>query len=481
LSRKAAAAAAGLFLYFLLLASVNSYVAGGSDSSGYLNAARLFRHGRVFEPIAILRSVDLPVSDQEVFIPLGFRSRPEPRTMAPTYPPGMPLQMAAAAAIGGWEKAPFALVPLSAIAALILLYLTGRNLGLGPGLASIGALLLAGCPIFLGMAVQPMSDVPATAWVLASIFFGVQSRRRPGAAFLAGAALGVAVLVRPTNALAAIPLAFALGPRWKPFLRAAAGFAPIAAALLAYNAAAFGGPFETGYERVFLSRLYVPLNLRHYGYWVPALLTPLVALAWSVFPFDRRAPIADRLLLLLWFAVFPAFYVFYEAFDDWWAVRFLLPGLPAMILAALLLARDLLARCGRVRVRRALTAAGALFLAVTAVLDVRYAAKFGLLSMSEGETLYRHAGQLAQRAIPGRSIVLCMQMSGALTYYTHLPIARWDRVTPETFPRIRDAVRERGFAWYALLRDFEHKELARAPGNWTRIGNVRDVILWRLD
>jgi hypothetical protein len=153
-----------------------------------------------------------------------------------------------------------------------------------------------------------------------------------------------------------------------------------------------------------------------------------------------------------------------------------------MILAALLLARDLLARWDQVRVRRALTAAGALFLAAAAFLDARCASRFGLLSMSEGETLYRHASQWAQRAIPGRSIVLCMQMSGALTYYAHLPIARWDRITPETFPRIRDAVRERGFAWYALLRDFEQKELAaQAPGNWTKIGAIRDVILWRLD
>lgn len=75
-----------------------------------------------------------------------------------------------------------------------------------------------------------------------------------------------------------------------------------------------------------------------------------------------------------------------------------------------------------------------------------------------------------------------MQMSGALKYYTDLPIARWDAMTPETFPRLREAARRKGFCWYALLRDFEVEELARrTPGPWTKIGNVRDVGLWRLD
>ena len=469
------AAAAGLAVYLALLLAGNADVAGGSDSSGYLNAARLFGYGRVSEPIALLRSLDLPASDQRIFLPLGFRPGARPATMAPTYSPGMPLEMAVAGVLGGRERAPFVIVPLSAVATLVLLYLIGRELELPVGLGFAAAALLAGCPIFLGMAIQPMSDVPATAWVLAAIFFGLRSRRRPGAAYVAGAALGMAVLVRPTNALAAIPLAFALGVRPRSFLRAAIGFAPVLAALLAYNTAAFGSPFETGYERVFLSRLWVPPNLRHYGFWVPSLVTPPIALAWVAYLFRRRAAIADRLLLFSWFAVFPAFYAFYEAFDDWWAVRFLLPGLPAMILAALLVAREIPAR-------RIWIVAGAAFLAAAIALDVGYAVKFELFRIREGEAIYREASRWAAKTVPARSAVICMQMSGALTYYTHLPIARWDRLTPELFPRIRDAARGRGLAWYALLRDFEHKELdAHAPGRWTPLGQLRDVVLFRLD
>jgi hypothetical protein len=75
-----------------------------------------------------------------------------------------------------------------------------------------------------------------------------------------------------------------------------------------------------------------------------------------------------------------------------------------------------------------------------------------------------------------------MQMSGALKYYTKLPIARWDAIRPERFPALRRAVEERGFRWYALLWPFEEKGFRKnVPGPWTRIGEIRDIGLWRLD
>jgi hypothetical protein len=195
------AAGTCLVLYFAVLLAANSDVAGGSDSSGYLNAARLFLRGRVSEPSEILRRLSLPASDRDIFIPLGFRPGAAGGTMAPRYPPGLPLHMAAAAAVGGWSKAPFLVVPFSGAAALLLLFLLARELGLSRELSAAGGALLAACPIFFGMAVQPMSDVVATAWVLAALLLGLKARRSAGAAIAAGAALGVAVLVRPTNFL----------------------------------------------------------------------------------------------------------------------------------------------------------------------------------------------------------------------------------------------------------------------------------------
>src|SRR5207244_11367746 len=48
----------------------------------------------------------------------------------------------------------------------------------------------------------------------------------------------------------------------------------------------------------------------------------------------------SRLLLITWFGAFRLFYSCYEHYGDWWYTRFLLPGIPAIILGALVTARD---------------------------------------------------------------------------------------------------------------------------------------------
>jgi hypothetical protein len=420
-----------LFLasYGALLLCGNSFIAGGADSSGYLNAARLFARGKVSERIEMLSRVNLPDSEKEIFIPLGFRPGGKPGTMAPLYPPGLPLHMGAAALLGGWKLAPFLVSPLSAIAALVLMFLIARELGLSRGLAAAGAVLLAACPIFFGMAVQPMSDSLATAWVCAAIWLGLKARRRTDWAIAAGAAFGVAVLVRPTDALA---------------------------------------------------------NIRHYGYWIPALLTPVVPLGWMAIGLDRRVSRRDRGLLLLWFGAFFLFYCFYDPYEDWWSTRFLLPGIPAMILATLVVARGL---SGSLRRRDAVPAAprwpailGLTLLGAMVALGVFHIRRFDLLSMRRGEAIYSEASLWAFANTPSRSVIVAMQMSGAVKYYTDRLIARWDAIPPARFPALRRTIEERGFALYALLWPFEEADFARnMPGHWKRIGTLRDIGLWRLE
>lgn len=484
-----ACAAILLALYGALLLAANSHTAGGADSSGYLNAARLFARGKVSEEIQALSRLGLPASDQDIFIPLGYRPGAQPGTMAPLYPPGLPLHMAAAGALAGWGRAPFLASPLAAVAALVLLYLCGRELGLSRVLAASGAALLAVCPIFFGMAIQPMSDALATTWVLAAVFLGLRARRDVKRAFAAGAALGVAVLVRPTNALALFALALALPPGRKAAVRALAGAMPLAAFLILYNRLAFGSATTTGYGSMLDWTMsignFVP-EIRHYGYWIPALLTPLLPLAWIALPFDRRVALRDRGLLLLWFGAFFGFYCFYQPYEDWWSTRFLLPGLPAIILAALLLARDvpeLLRNRGRppglLRWRTGIGLALLVALAAAGILRIR---RFDLFGLKTGEAVYRDASLWADGIVSSRSVMVAMQMSGALKYYTNRPIARWDALQPARFRVLRAAVRARGLELHALLWPFEEADFAaRLPGAWKRIGAWRDITLWRLD
>jgi hypothetical protein len=226
--------------------------------------------------------------------------------------------------------------------------------------------------------------------------------------------------------------------------------------------------------------------IRHYGYWVPALLTPLLPLAWAALPFDRRVALRDRGLILLWFGAFLGFYCFYEPFEDWWSTRFLLPGIPALVLAGLLLARDvpeILRERGRLPALLHWRAAigTALFLAAVAngVLWIRH---LDLFSIKSGEAVYRDASLGADRSAPREALIVAMQMSGALKYYTGRPVARWDAFTPGRFERFRREARERNLRLYALLWPFEEKSFAaNLPGRWTRIGAWRDVGLWRFD
>jgi 4-amino-4-deoxy-L-arabinose transferase-like glycosyltransferase len=326
--------------YGYLLCDMACFSAGGSDSSGYLNSARLLTEGKLADSVEPLTRFGLPQRDIRVFIPLGFSPGARPGTMVPSYPPGLPLQMALAALLGGWARAPFWISPLSAVASVILIYAVARELGLTRASAAGASVILAAFPTLIFFGLQPMSDVPATAWALASALAALISRRRPNAAFLCGAALGVAVLVRPTNALLAIPLAFALPARRRLYLRALLGGIGFLILLLGYFWVCNGSPWVSGYGplRGSFSFARFPARAWHYLYWLGALATPLLPIGWIAVARVGQVPGRDRAFLVLWFAVFFLFYSGYDPYSTWWYTRFLLPALPAMILATLLVA-----------------------------------------------------------------------------------------------------------------------------------------------
>ena len=66
---------------------------------------------------------------------------------------------------GGGRDAVFLVVPVLGAAAVWLMFLLGSRVA-GPTAGALAAVLFAASPIFLFQVVQPMSDVPATAWWL---------------------------------------------------------------------------------------------------------------------------------------------------------------------------------------------------------------------------------------------------------------------------------------------------------------------------
>jgi hypothetical protein len=142
-------AAVLLLGYAFLLCDKAVTCAGGSDSSGYLNAARLLARGKLSDSVEPLARFKLSQDFARVFIPLGFSPGIEPGTMVPSYPLGLPLHMAAAGLVGGWARAPFWVSPLAAALCLVLVYGIGRELGMSRPFAAAAAACLAVFPTFV--------------------------------------------------------------------------------------------------------------------------------------------------------------------------------------------------------------------------------------------------------------------------------------------------------------------------------------------
>src|SRR5215472_6774323 len=245
-----------LAAYGVFLVRHSAFAVGGSDSSGYLNTAVRMRHGTLVARPRSLDRLGLPDPQAVACIPLGFVTGPRPGTMAPLYPAGFPAHVLIAAAIFGWKIGPYLVSPIAAIVSLLLCYRLGRDLGLSALASAAAAAVLGAWPVFLFQALQPMSDVVAMLWCLAAILFARRAQERSIRALAAGAAFGIAVLVRPTDALLLVPLAFALPLSRRCILLFAAGGVPFAALLAIYNRICYGSPLRSGYGVIGLSEAF---------------------------------------------------------------------------------------------------------------------------------------------------------------------------------------------------------------------------------
>ena len=222
---------------------------------------------------------------------------------------------------------------------------------------------------------------------------------------------------------------------------------PFAAFHFLYGAAAFGSPWTTGYRSLLSEGMALqnfPARARHYAYWTARLLSPLLPIGWLAVAADRRAPPRDCAVLISWFGAFLLFYCFYAVYDAWWYTRFLLPGLPALILGALVVARDLVIRDGDARRPRWAAGIAIALLAAALVVEIDFDEKNRVHRFYKSERIYPQGCALAQKRVPGNGIVVSMQMSGALHYYTDATYAMWNWLLPERFEQLRVSTESRG-------------------------------------
>jgi hypothetical protein len=442
-------------------------VAGGADSSGYLNQSRQWIKRELRAPLPLAEELAIPPQSEGALIPLGYVHATTQRHMVPSYPPGLPLQMALMRIIAG-ESGAFFLVPLLAIAGVLLMYRLLRDLAFTPRWSSAGAAMLAICPIWIYHGIQPMSDVVAGVWAIATMLCAFRGANDARFAALAGICLGIGVLTRPTQILLfpAIVCAIGLFNRRSLIALVACG-APFALAQMAISGYLYGHPLMTGYGSV-LSELrwsYFAPRFLHYSFWLAAIVSP-IGFPTGFFSLTRRdVELRLRLALALWFVPFFLFYCFYGPYETWWYTRFLVPAIPSLIILALFL----LTRVPRV--------AGAIVMLAIFALQLGVANHFDVLDFGEGERIYPDAAAMAMARVPRDAVIVTMQHSGSLYYYAGRLSLRYDVVPPELFAAIRKQRRI-----FALLADFEVAECRRrtSADGWVPIARVRDVGLYEL-
>jgi hypothetical protein len=423
--------------------------------------------------------------DRALFTPNGFFPYPGNPRLPPTYPPGLPLQFAAAGKVLGWSWGPFVVEVAGALAAVWLCYLVAREFDVSPSLAAAGAAALGACPVFIFSSIQPISDTLATTWTLASIYTAIRARRHVAWAAACGAVFAVAVLTRPTNAVLLPALVVILGADWRRLGLAALCGLPGALWLAYYNHALYGSALASGYGdwRAAFATSYALPTLLHFARWLALLLPAALLALTSGLVFSRNVFSRINVALALWFTAVVALYACYEVSGQvWWCLRFILPALPALILAGLLGLESLAQRIAPHR-RILFLHGAALLLTGWAVIGSAYwTKKLGVLYIRGYEQVYADAASAARTLLPGNSLVVSFNTCGALYAYTDFAILRWEQIDAARFAKLAVLAHQAGRPICAVIFDSEVKEALheRCPGEWTRVGTVKNVGLWRL-
>jgi len=483
--------------YALFLLWYHAPYAGGSDSSGYMNSARLLLQGRLSVPVRFPPGLTPEVLPVDQLVPLGFRLDPAKHLMVPSYPIGLPLHYAAAGLIVGLEHATTLVSLCAAFGLGALLYLTAREFGVRPDWSVMVALAGALSPLTVFYALQPMSDLVAAVWALAVVYSALRSSRHAGWAAGAGAALAVAVLVRPTNLLLVLPAAIALSPRLKTWGAFLLGGAPGALFLAGYNRALYGSVLATGYTDVGLLFSWHNLlpTLRQYCIWVPVVATPWVIAAFAL-PW-LKVGLRKKLLLLVWSGSLFLFYGFYECTQEtWWYLRFVLPALPAAGIAAALGLQEirfpvwfLASRlrpvgaapeldAGRWIMRLPVTH---LMLAATLLWVFMWNRSLRTRFIETEERVYPEIGRWVAASLPAHAVLAAYQASGSIFFYSDKPFINPNNLAPEAYARFNAWAARQHLVPYAVVFPFEEEEFLhrRMPGDWEPVTRIRQAAIWR--
>jgi hypothetical protein len=457
-----AAAPAAAVLVFAL--EYGARVAGGADSFGYVSQAYLWLRGdlHIEQPLA----AEAPwLFANDSFTPLGYTPGAN-HTAVPTYSPGLPMIMAAAAIACG-ACGPYYVTPLFDALMVLLTWALAYRLTRSGLTSGVAAMLMASAPALLFNVVVPMSDVATAALWIASLLLLTWPRAWHAAA--SGLVAGAAILVRPNLVvLAAAGLIAAelwpverrppvsKGQRAVAFLL---GVVPAVAALAIINNSLYGSPLSSGYPR--LARLFAaghfPANLVLYSQWLVESQTALVFLALVPVLFQRARPawltVRHATPVVVFVALLSASYLFYLVFDAWWFLRFFLPGFPFLFV---LVSASLI---WLARLPPAFVGVPALAIVVGSVVgySLQFVAVQRLSEIGSGENRYAAVAEYIDRELPANAAILGVQHTGTLAFYAGRLTLRYDRLPGQRLQSVLDWLTLKGYRPYIVLEDWEER------------------------
>ncbi len=454
---------------------------GGADSYGYVSASQLLAQGSFVAgaPIADWLSASNRLA---VASPLGWTPSPDGTGIAPAYPLGVPVLMALFTLIAG-PPAVFFVAPVAAAITLLLVHRLTRQ-WYGAETALVATALVAWNPLFITYAKQPMSDVPATMWIVLALVLAIRSSTMSACG--AGLAAGAAVITRPALVLAAamVPLAAHRGetPR-RRVARRAPGFAIGLVMQIAIQNHLFGSPFSTGYgaASVLFSSAHLTTKLAIFAKQGFTALGPLWILRLIVGLIAARSEPRLKPALIFGGVLLP--YLFYLPFDHWETLRYLLPGIvPLTVVAADGLIH--FARMPRKPVAAAVIMCG--FIAVAVAQSELLLRRSSVWEVSALEARYPLAGEWVNINTPANAVVLANQHSGSLRWYGKRQTLRWDRIGPADLAKTVTELRSHDATVYVALEGVEVEMFdSRFAGvidelQVDHVGRVRNVHFRRL-